>query len=156
MRLLARGGRGRTRRGRAGVEHDRLERLKGVVVHRRHDLAARDRVRVRLHGVPHVVADRVVVGEETHALIGDAEILHAALECVLDNLADHAHDRLVDPLGHGAELELRAEVALVGGVILSLGPNLPISGYAATLVFLCYVACRLVARYRSGAGIRTA
>jgi zinc/manganese transport system permease protein len=50
---------------------------------------------------------------------------------------------------------LFAEVALVGGVILSLGPNLPISGYAATLVFICYVACRLVARYRRP-GVRTA
>ncbi|HTK66541.1 MAG TPA: metal ABC transporter permease [Pseudonocardia sp.] len=50
---------------------------------------------------------------------------------------------------------LFAEVALVGGVILSLGPNLPISGYAATLVFLCYVGCRLVARYRRAA-VRTA
>jgi zinc/manganese transport system permease protein len=50
---------------------------------------------------------------------------------------------------------LFAEVALVGGVILSLGPDLPISGYAATLVFLCYVACRLVARYRRP-GLRTA
>jgi zinc/manganese transport system permease protein len=51
---------------------------------------------------------------------------------------------------------LFAEVALVGGVILSLGPDLPISGYAATLVFLCYVGCRLVARYRGPAAVRTA
>lgn len=50
---------------------------------------------------------------------------------------------------------LFAEVALVGGVILSLGPNLPISGYAATLVFICYLACRLVARYRRP-GVRAA
>jgi zinc/manganese transport system permease protein len=43
---------------------------------------------------------------------------------------------------------LFAEVSLVGGTVLSLGPGLPISGYVATLMFLCYVGCRLFARYR--------
>jgi zinc/manganese transport system permease protein len=43
-----------------------------------------------------------------------------------------------------------AEVALVGGVVLSLGPGLPISGYVATIIFLCYVGCRLVGRFRGG------
>lgn len=44
---------------------------------------------------------------------------------------------------------LFAEVALVGGTILSLGPGLPISGYVATLMFLCYLGCRLVGRVRA-------
>ncbi|GEL25813.1 helicase [Pseudonocardia sulfidoxydans NBRC 16205] len=41
-----------------------------------------------------------------------------------------------------------AEVALVGGTILSLAPGLPISGYVATIAFLGYLACRLVGRTR--------
>jgi zinc/manganese transport system permease protein len=41
-----------------------------------------------------------------------------------------------------------AEVGLVGGTILSLGPGLPISGYATTLIFGCYLACRLIGRLR--------
>lgn len=43
---------------------------------------------------------------------------------------------------------LFAETALLGGIVLSLGPGLPISGYAATIVFLEYVLCRLIARWR--------
>lgn len=41
-----------------------------------------------------------------------------------------------------------AEVALVGGTILSLAPGLPISGYVATIAFLGYLACRVVGRAR--------
>jgi zinc/manganese transport system permease protein len=41
-----------------------------------------------------------------------------------------------------------AEVALVGGTVLSLAPGLPVSGYVAALAFACYVGCRLVARLR--------
>ncbi|HEV7789772.1 MAG TPA: metal ABC transporter permease [Pseudonocardia sp.] len=41
-----------------------------------------------------------------------------------------------------------AEVSLIGGVLLSLGPGVPISGYVATLIFLCYLGCRLFARLR--------
>jgi zinc/manganese transport system permease protein len=41
-----------------------------------------------------------------------------------------------------------AEVALLGGTLLSLAPGLPISGYVATIAFLCYLACRLVGRVR--------
>ena len=40
---------------------------------------------------------------------------------------------------------LIAEVGLVGGTVLSLAPGLPVSGYVATTIFLCYLACRLVA-----------
>jgi zinc/manganese transport system permease protein len=43
---------------------------------------------------------------------------------------------------------LFAELSLVGGTVLSLGPGLPISGYVATLIFLCYLGCRLFARFR--------
>lgn len=54
---------------------------------------------------------------------------------------------------------LFAESALLGGIVLSLGPGLPISGYVATIVFLWYVLCRLVARVRrsrrAGPGDRT-
>jgi zinc/manganese transport system permease protein len=42
-----------------------------------------------------------------------------------------------------------AEVALVGGTVLSLAPGLPVSGYVAALAFACYVGCRVVARVRS-------
>ena len=41
-----------------------------------------------------------------------------------------------------------AELALVGGTVLSLAPGLPVSGYVATIAFLCYVGCRLTARAR--------
>lgn len=41
-----------------------------------------------------------------------------------------------------------AETALLGGILLSLAPGLPISGYVATIAFLIYVACRLVGRRR--------
>ncbi len=47
---------------------------------------------------------------------------------------------------------LFAEVSLVGGVILSLAPGVPISGYVATIIFLCYLGCRLVARLRRPSG----
>jgi zinc/manganese transport system permease protein len=39
-----------------------------------------------------------------------------------------------------------AETALLGGILLSLAPGLPISGYVAAIAFLIYVACRLVGR----------
>jgi zinc/manganese transport system permease protein len=43
---------------------------------------------------------------------------------------------------------LFAETALLGGIVLSLAPGLPISGYVATIAFLIYVACRLIGRRR--------
>ncbi|TWF77904.1 zinc/manganese transport system permease protein [Pseudonocardia hierapolitana] len=44
-----------------------------------------------------------------------------------------------------------AETALLGGILLSLAPGLPISGYVAAIAFLIYVACRLVGRRRRAA-----
>jgi zinc/manganese transport system permease protein len=41
-----------------------------------------------------------------------------------------------------------AEVALLGGTLLSLAPGLPISGYVATLAFVAYLVCRMVGRAR--------
>lgn len=41
-----------------------------------------------------------------------------------------------------------AELALVGGTILSLAPGLPVSAYVATIGFVAYLACRLFARLR--------
>ena len=41
-----------------------------------------------------------------------------------------------------------AELALVGGTLLSLAPGLPVSGYVAAIAFACYVACRIVGRAR--------
>jgi len=38
--------------------------------------------------------------------------------------------------------------ALVGGTVASLAPGLPVSGYVATIAFLCYVGCRVTARAR--------
>jgi zinc/manganese transport system permease protein len=43
---------------------------------------------------------------------------------------------------------LFAEISLVGGTVLSLAPGKPISGYVTTLVFLCYLGCRLLGRLR--------
>jgi zinc/manganese transport system permease protein len=44
-----------------------------------------------------------------------------------------------------------AETALIGGTVLSLAPGLPISGYVATIAFLCYLTCRVIGRYRGRA-----
>ena len=41
-----------------------------------------------------------------------------------------------------------AELALIGGTVLSLAPGLPVSGYVAAIAFLCYIGCRMVARLR--------
>jgi len=43
---------------------------------------------------------------------------------------------------------LIAEVSLVGGTVASLGPGLAPSGYVTALAFFCYIACRLIARFR--------
>lgn len=47
-----------------------------------------------------------------------------------------------------------AELALLGGTVLSLAPGLPVSGYVAAIAFACYVGCRLVARVRGRAPAR--
>ncbi len=47
-----------------------------------------------------------------------------------------------------------AETALLGGIVLSLGPGLPISGYVASIVFGWYLLCRVVARNRRRRGRR--
>ena len=47
-----------------------------------------------------------------------------------------------------------AELALVGGTVLSLAPGLPVSGYVAAVAFTCYVGCRVVARFRGRAPAR--
>ncbi|MEQ3551962.1 metal ABC transporter permease [Pseudonocardia nematodicida] len=47
-----------------------------------------------------------------------------------------------------------AEVALVGGTILSLAPGLPVSAYVATIGFVAYLLCRLVARLRGRTPVR--
>lgn len=41
-----------------------------------------------------------------------------------------------------------AELALVGGTVLSLAPGLPVSGYVAAIAFLLYLGCRGVGRLR--------
>jgi zinc/manganese transport system permease protein len=46
---------------------------------------------------------------------------------------------------------LFAETALLGGILLSLAPGLPISGYVAAIAFLIYVACRVLGRRRRAA-----
>jgi zinc/manganese transport system permease protein len=43
---------------------------------------------------------------------------------------------------------LFAEVALLGGTVLSLAPGLPVSGYVAAIAFLLYLGCRVVGRWR--------
>ncbi|ALE75771.1 helicase [Pseudonocardia sp. EC080610-09] len=47
-----------------------------------------------------------------------------------------------------------AEVALVGGTVLSLAPGVPVSAYVATIGFLAYVLCRVIARLRGRAPVR--
>jgi zinc/manganese transport system permease protein len=47
-----------------------------------------------------------------------------------------------------------AELALVGGTVLSLAPGLPVSGYVAAIAFACYVACRIIGRTRGRAPAR--
>ncbi|SFM64316.1 zinc/manganese transport system permease protein [Pseudonocardia ammonioxydans] len=47
-----------------------------------------------------------------------------------------------------------AEVSLVGGTILSLAPGLPVSAFVATIGFIAYLLCRLVARLRGRAPVR--
>ncbi len=49
-----------------------------------------------------------------------------------------------------------AELALVGGTVLSLAPGLPVSGYVATIAFLCYLGSRLVGRLRGRVRAATA
>jgi zinc/manganese transport system permease protein len=46
-----------------------------------------------------------------------------------------------------------AETALLGGIVLSLAPGLPISGYVAAIAFLIYVVCRLVGSRRRAASV---
>jgi zinc/manganese transport system permease protein len=52
------------------------------------------------------------------------------------------------PLRATALAVLFAETALLGGILLSLAPGLPISGYVAAISFLIYLGCRAVARLR--------
>ena len=47
-----------------------------------------------------------------------------------------------------------AEAALVGGTILSLAPGVPVSAYVATIGFVAYLLCRLVARLRGRGAVR--
>jgi zinc/manganese transport system permease protein len=51
---------------------------------------------------------------------------------------------------------LFAELALVGGTILSLAPGLPVSGYVAAISFACYVGCRIFAAVRDRRAVATA
>jgi len=47
-----------------------------------------------------------------------------------------------------------AELALVGGTVLSLAPGLPVSGYVAAIAFACYVVCRIIGRTHGGVPAR--
>ena len=53
-----------------------------------------------------------------------------------------------DPLRATVLAVAFAELALVGGTVMSLAPGLPVSGYVATIAFACYVGCRVFARVR--------
>lgn len=54
-----------------------------------------------------------------------------------------------NPVAATALAVVFAEVALLGGTVLSLAPGLPISGYVAALSFLIYVGCRMAGRVRA-------
>mgnify|MGYP001224304194 CR=1 FL=1 len=43
-----------------------------------------------------------------------------------------------------------AEVAAVGGLVLSLAPSLPVSVFVTTISFVIYIACRIIGRRRLG------
>jgi zinc/manganese transport system permease protein len=43
-----------------------------------------------------------------------------------------------------------AVTAMVGGIMLALGGNIPISPFVTTISFLIYVVCRVVGRFRFG------
>lgn len=58
------------------------------------------------------------------------------------------------PLTVGCLSVLFAVVAAVGGIVLSLGPGLPIAPYVTTISFVIYLLCALVERLRN-AGVRT-
>ncbi|MBW0114064.1 metal ABC transporter permease [Pseudonocardia abyssalis] len=57
------------------------------------------------------------------------------------------------PLAATVIAVLFAEIALVGGALLSLAPGLPVSGYVAAISFVLYVGCRVVARLRGRATV---
>jgi zinc/manganese transport system permease protein len=48
-----------------------------------------------------------------------------------------------------------AEISLLGGLVLSLAPGLPVSGYVSAVAFLLYVGCRVVGRMK-GSRVATA
>jgi zinc/manganese transport system permease protein len=47
---------------------------------------------------------------------------------------------------------LFAEVSILGGIVLSLGPGLPVSPYVTTIAFLIYLTCRSVDALRTRRG----
>ena len=50
---------------------------------------------------------------------------------------------------------LFAEIAAVGGIVLSLAPGLPVSAFVTTISFVIYLVCRVVGSKRSaGSGRR--
>lgn len=57
------------------------------------------------------------------------------------------------PLAATVIAVLFAETALIGGALLSLAPGLPVSGYVATIAFVLYIGCRVVARLRGRATV---
>ncbi|MBT0566011.1 metal ABC transporter permease [Williamsia sp. CHRR-6] len=49
-----------------------------------------------------------------------------------------------------------AEIAAVGGVLISLAPGLPVSVFVTTISFVIYVICRIAGRHRLGRSGRSA
>ncbi|MHA7650233.1 metal ABC transporter permease [Mycobacterium sp. ML4] len=52
------------------------------------------------------------------------------------------------PVAAIAASVLFAEIAAVGGILLSLAPGVPVSVFVAAISFLIYVSCRLLGRHR--------
>jgi zinc/manganese transport system permease protein len=44
-----------------------------------------------------------------------------------------------------------AEVSVLGGIVLSLAPGLPVSPYVTSIAFLCYLGCRAIGAVRTPA-----
>ncbi|MBF6224698.1 metal ABC transporter permease [Nocardia abscessus] len=60
-----------------------------------------------------------------------------------------------DPIRATVLAVVFAEVAAVGGILLSLAPGVPVSTFVTTISFLIYLACRLLgSRNRRLAGVR--
>ncbi|WP_280502538.1 metal ABC transporter permease, partial [Nocardia farcinica] len=76
---------------------------------------------------------------------------------VLITPAAAAAQLTADPVRSTVLAVVFAELAAVGGILLSLAPGVPVSTFVTTISFLIYLVCRVVgARRRKAGRARTA